>query len=85
MASPGITDERAPCYVAWGLSPTGARPDPEETLARRRVSFKEAVAACLSGEIVDGASVATILAVHGRALREELPGVLLELLRPQLP
>ena len=83
MASPGITDERAPCYVAWGLSPTGARPDPEETLARRRVSFKEAVAACLSGEIVDGASVATILAVHARALQGDLPAELLRVLSPQ--
>ena len=36
MASPGITDERAPCYVAWGLTATQAQPDREESLAHRR-------------------------------------------------
>ncbi len=84
MASPGITNEWAPCFVAWGLTRTRARPDQEETLSRRRVSFSEAVAACLNGEMVDGPSVATILAVHARALRGELPEGLLAVLRPQL-
>jgi hypothetical protein len=83
MASPGIADERAPCFLAWGLTRQSARPDQEETLSRRRVSFADAVAACLSGEIIDGPSVATILAVHARVLRRELPDDLLRLLQPQ--
>jgi len=84
MASPGITDERAPCYVAWGLTATQAHPDREESLARRRVSFAEAVAACLEGEIVDGPSVATILAVHAKALRGDLPNDLLTALQSEV-
>ena len=84
MASPGITNERAPCFLAWNLTQYRARPDLEETLSQRRIPFVEAVAGSVSGEITDGPSVATILAVHARVLRGELPPDLLRLLRRQI-
>jgi 8-oxo-dGTP pyrophosphatase MutT (NUDIX family) len=80
MASPGITDERAPCFVAWNTRQEASRPDAQESLARRRVPFSAAVDAALSGEIVDGPSVATILAVHARAASGRLPADLVRLL-----
>lgn len=80
MASPGITDERAPCFVAWNTRQEAPRPDPQESLARRRMSFPATVEAVLSGEIVDAPSVATVLAVQARAAEGRLPGDLLRLL-----
>ena len=64
MVSPGISDELAPCFVAWNLRQGSACPDPQEDLSIRRVSFQHAVAECLNGVICDAASVATILAVQ---------------------
>ena len=77
MVSPGITDEMAPCFVAWDLEQGAAHPDPQEDLSVRRVSFHEAVAECLNDTICDAPSVATILAVQTRALQGSLPEDLL--------
>ncbi|WP_201863924.1 NUDIX domain-containing protein [Microvirga soli] len=81
MVSPGITDELAPCFVAWDLEQGPAHPDPQEDLSVRRVSFQEAVAECLNGTICDAPSVATILAVQTRLLQGGLPEDLLRRLR----
>jgi 8-oxo-dGTP pyrophosphatase MutT (NUDIX family) len=81
MASPGISDERAPCFVAWNARQEAPRPDRQESIARRRVPFAAAVREALSGGIQDGPSVATILAVHARALSGDLPEDLVRLLR----
>src|SRR3712207_6105239 len=81
MVSPGITDELAPCFVAWDLEQGAAHPDPQEDLTIRRLSFREAVAECLSGTICDAPSVATILAVQTRLLQRDLPEDLLQRLR----
>jgi 8-oxo-dGTP pyrophosphatase MutT (NUDIX family) len=81
MVSPGITDEMAPCFVAWDLDQGMADPDPQESLAIRQLSFPEAVAAVLDGTICDAASVATILAVQTRVAQGSLPADLLMRLR----
>lgn len=81
MVSPGITDEMAPCFVAWDVDQGAADPDPQEDLVLRRLPFRDAVAAALSGEIEDAASVATLLAVSLRAASGRLPESLLRLLR----
>ncbi len=73
MVSPGITDEMAPCFVAWDLNIGMADPDPQEDLAIRRLPFRDAVTAALDGTISDGPSVATILAVRTRADQSTLP------------
>jgi 8-oxo-dGTP pyrophosphatase MutT (NUDIX family) len=81
MVSPGITDELAPCFAAWDLEHGTAHPDPQEDLSIRRLPFRDAVAECLNGAICDGPSVATILAVHTRAIQGNLPEDLLRRLR----
>ena len=81
MASPGISDEIAPCFVAWGLEQRQADPDPQEDLVLKRIPFEEAVHSCLDGTIRDAVSVALILTVHARAARGDLPHDLLQLLR----
>ncbi|GEO14968.1 NUDIX domain-containing protein [Microvirga aerophila] len=81
MVSPGVTDERAPCFVAWDLSQGAADPDSQEDLTIRRLPFRDAVAAALDGTISDAASVATLLAVHTRAAQGNLPADLMRRLR----
>jgi 8-oxo-dGTP pyrophosphatase MutT (NUDIX family) len=80
LPSPGISSERAPCFVAWNTAQRGSRPDQTETLAVRRIRFSDAVSAAASGEIIDAPSVASILAVQTRALKGDLPDDLLGLL-----
>ncbi|MGU3662031.1 NUDIX domain-containing protein [Methylobacterium fujisawaense] len=79
-ASPGITSEWAPCYIAWGLCPISAETDPQESLSIRRLPFGEAVNAVLAGEVVDAASVALLLGTAERARRGQLPQDLAALL-----
>lgn len=79
-ASPGITTEWAPCYIAWGLRPSKAEADPQESLSVRHLSFGEAIYAALAGEIVDAASVALLLGTAERARRGQLPQDLAALL-----
>ena len=79
-ASPGLTDEICPCFVAWGLHAGEVRPEQHETITQRRLPFAEAVAMALAGEIADASSVALILGVQARLARGELPPGLLALL-----
>ncbi|MGY3576826.1 hypothetical protein [Bradyrhizobium sp. USDA 4504] len=79
-ASPGISNEIAPCFVAWGLHHGKPQHAAEESLSQRRISFGDAITLALTGEIADAASVSTILAIQTRALRRDLPDELLRLL-----
>lgn len=81
LVSPGITDEWAPCFVAWNLDEGTASPDEQEDLILRKVTLQQAVQAALDGTIVDAASVATLLALHQRYHLGALPADLLALLR----
>ena len=80
LVSPGISDEWAPCFIAWDLERVERSPDEQEDLTIRRVSMCEAITAALDGTITDAASVATLLAAHVRAQRNDLPQRLLSLL-----
>jgi 8-oxo-dGTP pyrophosphatase MutT (NUDIX family) len=71
--APGTIDEMTKGFVAWGLREGEAHPEPEEDLAVRRVSFAEAVEMALGGKIGNISSVATLLCVHSRLNRRELP------------
>ncbi len=64
--SPGISSERAPCFLAWNLTQEGQRPDETEDLRLRRIPFREAVAAATGGEIVDATSIACLLTLQAR-------------------
>lgn len=83
MVSPGITDERAPCFVAWDLEERAPIDLPGEELAIRRLPFREAVGAALDGTICDAASVSSLLALNARLLRGDLPPGLLAALATQ--
>ena len=80
-ASPGISSEQAPCFAAWSLSQEGRHPDAQESLRLRRLSFRDAVRAVLSGDITDAASVALILALHARLAADDLPEALAAVLQ----
>lgn len=71
--SNSVTDERSVCYLAWGLTPGPARPEPSEALAYKRIAFDELVSACLSGEIRDSLTIVMALAADARLRRGELP------------
>ncbi|MCP3472128.1 NUDIX hydrolase [Bradyrhizobium sp. CCGUVB1N3] len=80
-ASPGVTDEMAPCFIAWQLREGQPQPAQEEAIAQRRIPFSEAVRMCLSGEIVDAASMALILGAYSKMANGELPNDLLGMMR----
>ena len=80
-ASPGVTDELAVGFVAWGLRSGVPHPDPAEDLVQWRVPFAEVVAMVLSGEIADLASSALVLSLQLRLERGELPSDLAACLR----
>jgi len=83
LVSPGITDEWAPCFVAWNLDDVTAERPIEEELTLRRLPFRDLVEAASSGSILDAASVATILAVQYRAVAGLLPTDLQTILNNQ--
>lgn len=55
--SNGILRQVSHIFLARGLRATVARPEGTEVFAMRRVPLREAVAACLRGEIADAPSV----------------------------
>jgi 8-oxo-dGTP pyrophosphatase MutT (NUDIX family) len=80
-ASPGVTDEFAIGFVAWGLRAGQPHPDASEDLVRLRVPFAKAVAMVFSGEIADLASSSLLLGIQLKFDRGELPADLAECLR----
>jgi 8-oxo-dGTP pyrophosphatase MutT (NUDIX family) len=65
-ASPGFTDEVIRVFLARGLSEVGrdVLGDEEADLVVRKVPLAEAVRMALAGELVNGATVAGVLAAH---------------------
>lgn len=80
-ASPGVTDEFAVGFVAWGLHEGEAQPDENEELLQRCIPFAEVVSMVLSGAITDLASSTLVLALQLRLERGELPTDLAECLK----
>ena len=60
-ASPGVLDEKLHLFVAEGLTPGQAAPEPGEELETVTVPLAEAVRMCLSGEIKDAKTVTSLL------------------------
>ena len=58
--SNSVTDERGILFVATGLRPGDAAPEPTESLALRWVAFSEALAMTFDGRISDVLSVVAI-------------------------
>ena len=71
--SNSITDERALCWLAWGLSPAPIAPDPTEDLRIARVPFRSLIAEIERGTVRDVMTVATALKAHHMARGGRLP------------
>lgn len=69
--TPGYTDERLHLYFARGLEAGAVHPDDDEFLEGERVSLDALVDQVLSGQLVDGKTIALILKVRAFLDREE--------------
>ena len=67
--SNSVTNEKAVCYLAWGLEQGEAAPDGDEVLAHKRVTFSDLHEMVLNGDISD--SLTIIMVLKARALAEE--------------
>jgi len=68
-----ITDERAMAWIAWGLSPVPAAPDPTEIIRVARVPFGDLLREIGTGAIRDMFTLATTLRAYHMAREGELP------------
>ena len=71
--SNSVTDERAACFLAWGLTPGDAAPEPSEALTIKEVSFTALLEMVMSGEIADSLTIVMTLTAYAKALRGEIP------------
>jgi len=78
--SNSVTDERAVCFLAWGLEEGAAAPEPSEVLTVRRVSFKTLLEKVLNGEIRDSLTIVMTLIAYAKALRGALPAPICKLI-----
>ena len=71
--SNSVTDERAVCFLAWGLREGDAAPEPSEALTLKEVFFKDLLEMVMSGEISDSLTIVMVLTAWAKALRGDLP------------
>jgi ADP-ribose pyrophosphatase len=64
--SPGYCTERLSIFLATGLGPAQAEPDPDERIAKAWFPLSEAVTMCLYGQVTDAKTIAAVLAVAAR-------------------
>ena len=60
--APAYSEEITSIYVATGLKKTEARPDADEFLHIERYSMDETVTMIRNGEIIDGKTIAGVMA-----------------------
>jgi 8-oxo-dGTP pyrophosphatase MutT (NUDIX family) len=71
--SNSVTDEKGVCFLAWGLTPGAPRPEPDEVLAYRRVSFSDLHEMVLKGDIRDSLTIIMVLKAAALARAGALP------------
>jgi 8-oxo-dGTP pyrophosphatase MutT (NUDIX family) len=71
--SNSVTDEKSVCFLAWGLTPGPAAPEPDEVLAHRRLSFFELHEMVLRGDIRDSLTIIMTLKADALARAGVLP------------
>lgn len=71
--SNSVTDERAVCFLAWGLEAGTAAPDADEVLAHDRVNFSRLHEMVLSGDIRDSLTIIMVLKARALAAAGLLP------------
>lgn len=74
--SNSLTDEKAVMYLASGLSPGRAAPEPTEVLRHRRAHFTDVLTRVADGRIRDSMTVAAVLRAYHMAVTGALPGAL---------
>lgn len=79
--SNSVTDEKAICYAAWGLTPGPAAPEPSEELARDLIPFQQLHERVLSGEISDSLTIIMVLKLAALHKAGRLPAALSDRLR----
>jgi 8-oxo-dGTP pyrophosphatase MutT (NUDIX family) len=70
--SNSITDERAVIFLATGLTPGVASPEPVEILKRRTAPFADVLERVADGRIRDAMTVAAVLRAHHMAVTGQL-------------
>ena len=78
--SNSVTDEKSVCFLAWGLMPGPAAPEPGEALAHRRVSFFELHEMVLRGDIRDSLTIIMTLKADALARAGALPDAVARLI-----
>lgn len=76
--SNSVTDEIAICYLASGLKAGVNAPDPSEDLVIKRIHFSDLLEKVLSGAITDSLTIIMVLMVREKALRNEVPKAICE-------
>ena len=71
--SNSITDERAWCYVSWGLDQGEPSPEETEDIALKKIGFSSVMEMVGRGDITDAISVACILRIAYLAQSGQLP------------
>ncbi len=71
--SNSVTDERAVCFLAWGLAPGAASPEPSEALTIKRIKFASLLEMVMNGEISDSLTILMTMSAHILALRGQAP------------
>ncbi len=71
--SNSVTDEKAVCFLAWGLEAGTPDPDGDEILAHRRVKFSELHEMVLNGDIRDSMTIIMVLKAMALAAAGRLP------------
>ncbi len=71
--SNSLTDERAVCFLAWGLSTGTAAPDLTEQITVMRRPFAHVLEAISRGLIQDAMTVAMVLRVHQMVVAGDVP------------
>lgn len=71
--SNSVTDERAVCFLAWGMEAGTPDPDGDELLAHRLVKFSELHEMVLKGDIRDSMTIIMVLKARALAAAGRLP------------
>lgn len=74
--STSLSDERCTAFLATGLTPKAAHPEPGEALKRKCAPFMEVMERVDRGLIRESVTVAALMRVHLLALAGQLPAAL---------
>lgn len=78
--SNSVTDEKGVCFLAWGLEPGPAAPEPDEVLSHRRLSFFALHEMVRRGDIRDSLTIIMVLKARAMAEAGALPDEVARLL-----